>query len=314
MDRETVLVTGGNSGIGLECARQLAREGRRVVIASRNLGASEDAAGALRREHGEEAAVALALDLGELSSVRSFVAEVEARDLHLKALVCNAGLQGNHERASPDGVELTVAVNHLGHFLLVNLLLERLRRHAPARVVVVSSGVHDAGLTTGMPKPRMDDLDALFARGGSHDGAYNGQLAYVNSKACNMLFTYELVRRLGADSRVTVNAFDPGLVPGSGLARDYPAALRFVWDKVLPAAASVVTHLTPRVNPAWKSGQALARLVTDPALEGVTGRYYPSHTRWQEARSSEASYDTARQRALWVLSAQRAGLPTALAG
>jgi NAD(P)-dependent dehydrogenase (short-subunit alcohol dehydrogenase family) len=276
-----------------------------VVIASRNLTASEEAAEALRREHGPEAALALALDLGSLAAVRAFADEVDRRDLPLRAVVCNAGLQLNQEQRSPDGVELTVAVNHLGHFLLVQRMLERLKRRAPTRVVVVSSGVHDPALWTGMPKPAMDDLEALFAHGGTHDGAYNGQRAYVNSKVCNMLFVHELVRRLGEGSGVTVLGFDPGLVPGSGLAREYPPALRFVWDKVLPAAASAITHLTPRVNPAWKSGQALARLVTDPALEGLSGQYFPSHTRWTAAPSSRDSQDPARQRALWALSEAR---------
>jgi hypothetical protein len=135
----------------------------------------------------------------------------------------------------------------------------------------------------------------------------------VNSKLCNLWFAYELRHRLEAsglatNGTLTVNAFDPGLVPGSGLARDYPAGLRFVWDRVLPGLGRVLTPFIPVVNPAPKAGGALARLVLDPALADVSGRYFPSHTRWRETRSSAASYDAARARALWEESVRMTGL------
>src|SRR5512134_454926 len=144
MTEGVVLVTGGNSGIGFECARELARRGARVLIASRNQTASDAAVRRIARESGEGAASALALDLGSLAGVRQFAKEIEARDLPLRALVCNAGLQLNRgPKLTPDGFETTFAVNHLGHFLLTHLLLERLLAHAPSRIVVVASGVHD---------------------------------------------------------------------------------------------------------------------------------------------------------------------------
>jgi NAD(P)-dependent dehydrogenase (short-subunit alcohol dehydrogenase family) len=220
-------------------------------------------------------------------------------------------------RASSDGFELTFAVNHLGHFLLTNLLLERLRAHAPARIVIVASGVHDPKMRTGMPHATVTDMETLAATGGPRAGQFNGRLAYVNSKLCNLWFTYELVRRIEAlglatdELRLTVNAFDPGLVPGSGLARDYPAALRFVWDRVLPGLAQVLTRVTPTINPAPKSGRALAHLVLDPGLTQVSGKYFPSHTRWHDAPSSDASYDSGRARALWEASVQMTGLTSA---
>ena len=113
------------------------------------------------------------------------------------------------------------------------------------------------------------------------------------------------MRRLGASGlnpdgrRLTVNAFDPGLVPGSGLAREYAAPLRFVWDRVLPGLARVLSPMVAGINPADKAGGALARLVLDPDLERVSGKYFPSHTRWREEASSAASYDLERARALW---------------
>jgi NAD(P)-dependent dehydrogenase (short-subunit alcohol dehydrogenase family) len=309
-----VLVTGGNSGIGLECARRLAREGWRVMIASRDRALSQEAVRHIVRDTGNDAVSELGLDLGSAASVRALAREIGERGISLKALVCNAGLQSNGLHLSSDGYERTFAVNHLGHFLLVNLLLAHLHAQGPARIVVVASGVHDPKLTTGMPKPEIADLPTLAATGGPRPGAFDGRLAYVNSKLCNLWFAYELVRRLeaaglaGGERALSVNGFDPGLVPGSGLARDYPAPLRFVWDRILPAVARVVTLVVPNVNPADKAGAAMARLVLDPALAGVSGRYFPSHTRWREAPSSDASYDEERARALWVESARMVGL------
>ncbi|HXX47955.1 MAG TPA: SDR family NAD(P)-dependent oxidoreductase [Myxococcota bacterium] len=293
----TVLITGGNSGIGLECARELARQGWRVLIASRNRRASEAAARGMAGQ-----VEALDLDLASRASVRALVKDVAARGLPLRALVCNSGLQFmTGPQLSADGYELTFAVNHLGHFLLANLLLDTLAANAPARIVVVSSGVHDPARRTGMPRPSIGDLDVLSATGGSKPGAFNGQRAYVNSKLCNLWFAYELARRC-AGRGITVNAWEPGLVPGSGLARDFPAALRWIWNWVLPGLAAGLSPFLPSISTAARSGRDLARMVTDPALEKTTGKYFPSHTRWQETPSSDESYDRERATALWQAS------------
>ena len=165
-----------------------------------------------------------------------------------------------------------------------------------------------------MPKPRVADLKTLAATGGDKLGAFDGRLAYVNSKLCNLWFTYELDRRLraaGATSglrSMTANGFDPGLVPGSGLGRDYPPALRFVWQRVLPGLARVLSPVLPTINPAPKSGAALARLVTEPTLAEVSGKYFPSHSRWSAAPSSPLSYDAGRAAELWDLSASLTAL------
>ena len=306
MARDVVLVTGGNSGIGFECARQLARAGWHVLIASRNRQASAEAVDRIARDSGADAASELGLDLGSTAAVRQFVREIDARDVPLRALVCNAGLQVHKgPQLSPDGYELTFAVNHLGHFLLTNLLLARLVRNAPARIVIVASGVHDPKFRTGMPKPAVADLATLAATGGPRAGAFDGRLAYVNSKLCNLWFTYELIRRIEAaglsrEGRwVSVNAFEPGLVPGSGLARDYPPVLRFIWDRLLPGLARLLSPAVPSINPADKAGAALAKVALDPELDRTSGRYFPSHARWRAARSSDASYDQAQARALW---------------
>jgi light-dependent protochlorophyllide reductase len=305
MARPTALVTGGNSGIGFECARALVQSGWHVVIASRNREASADAVRQIAGESGADAASELGLDLGSLASVRDCAREIAARDLPLRALVCNAGLQMTAFRKSADGFEITFAVNHLGHFLLANLLLTRLAAHGPARIVVVASGVHDPKIRTGMPKAAVGDLGTLAATGGPSADGFDGRLAYVNSKLCNLWFAYELARRLdtaglgNGTPRITVNGFDPGLVPGSGLARDYHPALRFVWYRILPGLVWALSPVVAGINPAPKAGRALAALLTDPALERTSAQYFPSHTRWRAAPSSEASYDVERARALW---------------
>lgn len=316
MTRKTALVTGGNSGIGYECARALAREGWHVAIASRDADASARAAALIAGESGADTISTHSLDLGSLASVRAFVQEIGARDLPLDAVVMNAGVQfQNGPKLTPDGFEATFAVNHLGHFLLAHGLLPRLLGRAPSRIVVVASGVHDPAQRTGMPHPAISDLDTLAATGGAMRDGFNGRLAYVNSKLCNVWFTYELVRRLEAAGlgqetgrRLTVNAYDPGLVPGSGLARDYTPALQWLWYNLGPALASVLTRFTPGISTAPKSGAALARLVTDPALADVTGRYFPSTARWQAAPSSQESYDVDRARVLWDASLRMAGI------
>ena len=314
MQRDVALVTGGNSGIGFEAARALARAGWHVLLASRSRAASAAAVARIEAESGAGSASELGLDLASLASVRQLAKEVEARDLPLRALVCNAGLQGRELQRSADGFERTFAANHLGHFLLVNRLLPRLAAHAPARIVVVASGVHDPAQRTGMPKPAISDFDALAAGADATGGPFSGPRAYVHSKLCNVWFTYELARRLeasglaSADRPITANAYDPGLVPGSGLARDYPPALRWLWNRVLPGVARVLTPVYPGISTAPKSGGALARLVLDPALAETTGRYFPSTARWRAAPSSAESYDEARARALWEASARLCAL------
>jgi NAD(P)-dependent dehydrogenase (short-subunit alcohol dehydrogenase family) len=245
MPDRAVIITGGNAGLGYACAQTLvaARQGWCVIMASRDPAKASAAAAKLIAETPGAWVEVLPLDLGSLESVRAFAAAYAARDWPpLRALVCNAGVQVvSGTTYTREGFEITFGVNHLGHFLLTHLLLRHLA--APARIVMVSSDTHDPALHTGMPVPRYTRATALAWPEKSRPGtsvAENprvvGGRRYTTSKLCNIYFTYELARRLQKeglstiDKPITVNAFNPGLMPGTGLARDYPPLLRLGWD------------------------------------------------------------------------------------
>jgi len=310
----TVLITGGNSGLGLGCARALrsADPSSALVLASRDAERTARVARELSGESSDAPVRARALDLGSLADVRRFARELREEIAGgdwppLRALVLNAGLQLTHRRPSVDGYELTFAVNHLGHYLLSLLLVPELR--APARIIFVSSGTHDPAERTGMPAPRYRGARALADPeddgGDAADGAF-GRRAYTTSKLCNVLCTYELSRRLEASGRstptapITVNAFDPGLMPGTGLARDYAGWQQIVWNTLFP-----ILRILPRVNSTAKSGFDLARLVVDPSLRDTTRQYFQGAS---AKPSSDTSYDEDLARELWDDSADLARL------
>lgn len=289
MSAKTVVITGANAGLGLECARNiLAQNGSlHIVLAVRDIGRG---AAAVAELAAPDRCTVMECDLASLHSVAAFTRAFAAADLPaLHAVVCNAGLQvADGTRFTSDGVEMTFGVNHLGHFALVQGLLERLV--TPARIVVVGSGTHDPAKFTGMPDPDYTSAERL-----AHPEAgapTDGRRRYTTSKLCNMLFAYELDRRLDHGARgVTVTALDPGLMPGSGLARDYSPVQKFAWRYVLP-----VLRVLPNVNSTRTSGARLAALAVDPAFAGVTGVYYEGR---KAIRSSDDSYDTAKARDLW---------------
>lgn len=314
-DRAVALVTGGSSGLGLECALRLARAGRDVAIASRDPVARAQAADRIRSRARDGARVLdFDLDLAEPASVRALVRRVEGDGLSIDALVCNAGLLPSRLERTADGLERTFAVNHLGHFLIANLLLDRLRASAPARIVVVSSAVHDPRRFTTMPRPSADDLPRLARDGAETRGRFDGRRTYSTSKLCNLWFAYELARRIARarlgepGRRVAVVAFDPGLVPGSGLARSLSPVTRVAWTRVLPVATLPLAPFFPTIGSLRRSGEALARLVLAPASGGPGTRYVASHARWRTAASSTDSYDEDRARRLWETSVRLCGL------
>jgi light-dependent protochlorophyllide reductase len=287
---KTAIVTGANSGLGLECARALLASDPEwhVVLAVRD---AERGRAAAQQIDGTSRCTVSELDLASLASVQRFVMgfrELDVPPLH--AIVCNAGIQVTTEdpQLTPDGIEVTFGVNHLGHFALVEGLLDQLQ--VPARIIVVASDTHDPRRLTGMPHPAYTTADQLAH---PHPGEkIAGRRRYTTSKLCNMLFVYELDRRLEHGARgITVNAFNPGLMPGSGLARDAGRVQQFAWRRIMPAL-----RVLPQVRSPRESGVQLARLASDTEYDGVTGRYFDGA---RDVQSSRESYDLATARELW---------------
>ncbi|MQA10246.1 MAG: SDR family NAD(P)-dependent oxidoreductase [Pseudonocardiaceae bacterium] len=299
----TVLITGGTGSLGSATIRGLVRyPGWHVVVTGRDLARTTERAEVLSADLGTPV-TPVELDLESLDAVRTFTREWPARELPpLHALVCNAGtMVVSGLRHTADGHEVTFAINHLAHFLLANLLRQHLTE--PARIVFVSSDTHDPARRHGFPAPRYTsghELARPADTGG--DPMEAGRRQYTASKLCAVLTAYQMDRVFGADQRISVNAFDPGMMPGTGLARDYNPFFRFAWKYLMPA----LTVLPRNFHTTRTSGAALAHLIADPALDGVSGKYFQGR---RPSRSSAESYDPDRAAELWRSSAELVGMP-----
>jgi len=205
--RRVAMITGGNSGIGFITASKLAAQGFHVILASRNQQSSTQAIARMQASNPNASVESLPLDLASFASVRQCAAAFLAKGYPLHLLINNAGgsVPGKQASFTTDGFEMTLGTNHLGHFLLTNLLLDVLKRSAPARVITVSSRLHDPAYR-GRPWP---DFDYDNLKGEKY---YDPQVFYRNSKLANIWFAYELNRRL-MGTGVTSNAVCPGFVP-----------------------------------------------------------------------------------------------------
>ena len=286
MQGKTVVVTGANSGIGLETAAALAAMGARVIVTARNADKGRAAVAAIAQRAGGEAQVQLVVfDLADLSSVRRGAGEILEQAPRVDVLVNNAGLVLSERTETVDGFEATFGTNHLGPFLLTNLLLERIRASAPARIVNVASTAHNAA-RKGMP---FDDLQS--------EKKYATMRVYGQSKLANILFTLELARRLEG-SGVTANSLHPGTVrTGYGADGDARGLLAFGIKIASPF------FLSPA-----KGARTSVYLASDPAVAGVSGQYFvkckaKQPKRW--ARDPEAA------RRLWQVSEDLVGLAPA---
>jgi NAD(P)-dependent dehydrogenase (short-subunit alcohol dehydrogenase family) len=283
---KTYLITGATRGLGRAAARALAHaragEPRRILLAVRDLQAGQRLAAELAGAN--VTARALALDLSSLADVRRFVA-APGFDGPLAGLACNAGGQSfNDVRRTVDGWEETIAVNHLAHLALVEGLLPRLRG---GRVVFIGSGTHDpthAGSRRfGFRGGHWSSARELAeARQPIVDAAQAARDRYATSKLANVAAALELARR-HAPSALQSFAFDPGLMPGTGLARNHPAAMRALWSFLLPLLAPLI----PGASTTARSGATLAWLLTDPALAGKSGSYF-DYRRREIAPSADA--------------------------
>jgi retinol dehydrogenase 14 len=278
MAGRTVLVTGGTGGIGKATAAGLCAMGARVAIVGRDHERAESAARELRASGGAQVDVLVA-DLSSQREVRRLADDVMRTFDRIDVLVNNVGGYWNTRHVTADGLERTFAVNHLAPFLLTNLLLDRLKRSSPARVVTVSSGAQAMG--------RIAFADLQGER------SYSGQRAYNQSKLANVLFTYELARRLRGSS-VTANVLHPGVVRTAFGAEDPATAQR------------LLTRMArPFMKAPMKGAATSIYLASSPEVEGVTGRYFANA---RPKRSSTRSYDEVVAARLWQVSEELVGL------
>ena len=276
---KTVLVTGATSGIGLEASVALARQGARVVMVGRDRAKTELAAVAVTARAGVKPEAQLLCDFSSQASIRALAGQVLERFERVDVLVNNAGGVNKTRRLSADGIEATFAVNHLGYFLLTNLLLDRLVRSAPARVVTVASVGHRHGT--------LDFDDLGYERG------YSIMKAYARSKLANVLFAAELARRLEGTG-VTSNSLHPGAVATN------------IWSGApLWAKPIILLLFRPFFISAEKGGSYIVRLAASPELDGVTGKYFEEGRRVEPAPLAQ---DAALARGLWQVSGSMVGL------
>jgi NAD(P)-dependent dehydrogenase (short-subunit alcohol dehydrogenase family) len=269
IEEQTVLVTGATDGHGLEVVRRLVAGGATVLLHGRDEARADQARSEIAASTaGGEVRVVLA-DLSSLDAVRRLAAEVESNTDGLDALVNNAGVIPNIRSVTEDGVELTFAVNHLSHFLLTSLLLPLLRGSGPSRIVNVAS----------IGQTPIDFDDVMLEEG------YAAMRAYSQSKLAQIMFTFVLAERLQAAGveDVTANALHPATMMNTKLARRI-----FGW-----AQGSVE-----------QGAEATLRLVVDPELEGVSGRYFEGV---EEAKAISQAYAPGARRRLWDLSEELAG-------
>jgi retinol dehydrogenase 14 len=279
MAGKTILVTGGTGGLGRATAIGLARLGARVGIVGRDLDRAKAAAAGIAKEAAGPAAAhpdvdAFAADMSSQAQVRRLAREVLDAYPRLDVLVNNVGGFWGTRRLTADGLEHTFAVNHLAGFLLTGLLLDRIKASAPARIVTVSSGAQAMG--------RMNFDDLQGARG------YSGQRAYSQSKLANVMFSYELARRLDGTG-VTATVLHPGVVR-TGFAAEDPSLM---WKVLLPL-------IRPLLKTPERGALTSVYLASSPEAEGVTGQYFVNS---KAAKTSKSSYDTAAAARLWQISA-----------
>lgn len=266
------IVTGASSGIGLEASCVLARRGARVLMVARDQTRGDAARAEVARRSGSDAVDLLMCDFASQAATRALADQVKARVDRLHILVNNAGSVSPKRRMTEDGIEQTFAVNHLGYFLLTNLLLDLVVASAPARIINVSSIGHRQGT--------LDFDDLGFERG------YGIMKAYSRSKLANVLFTTELARRLEGKG-VTVNALHPG------------AVATHIWSHA-PAIARPILAVAKlfMISPA-EGGDRIVYLATSPEVEGKTGGYYEKNRLVSPARLAR---DSALASRLWTVS------------
>ena len=296
------LVTGATAGIGAVTARELARMGATVVGVGRNPDKCATVGERVKSETGNPQVEFLSADLSSQAQVRRLAEAFKQKYDRLEVLVNNAGAYYLTRQDCVDGIELTFALNHLGYFLLTNLLLDLIKASAPARIVNVSSNAHQSAR-----------MDFASLKGG---GFYNSWAAYSQSKLANLLFTYELARRLEGTG-VTVNALHPGFVASSfahnngwlvawGTKVAQKLAGRPTKSRVWGPGGTRSAKRPPGRTPE-DGARTVIYLATSPEVEGISGKYFIDE---KVVDSSPVSYDETSAKRLWVVSEQMTGLRT----
>lgn len=272
------VITGASSGIGKETAAGLARLGATVVMVCRDRERGEAARAEVQEKSGGQAVDLLFADLSSLQAVRQLAAELKERYPHLHVLINNAGALHPTRQVTVDGLEQTFAVNHLAGFLLTHLLLDVLKKSAPARIINVSSGAHQMGAID------FEDLQA--------EKRYTQLKAYSQSKLANVLFTVELAKRLSGTG-VTVNAVHPGTV-NTNFGKDAKGLF-----------GVLVKVIRPIMRTPEKGAETPIYLASSPELDSVTGRYFVDRQPTATARQAQ---DAAAAQRLWQVSEKLVGL------
>ncbi|TCL56673.1 NAD(P)-dependent dehydrogenase (short-subunit alcohol dehydrogenase family) [Kineothrix alysoides] len=287
-DKKTVVITGANSGLGFECAQNIAHNTEYcIILACRDTMKAEQAKADLIQISGNPHIEAMELDVSSFASIRAFVSKYKELNLPLYGLVCNAGINGTNIGKTSDGFDIVFETNHLGHFLLTNLLLPSML--PSGRIAVVSSDMHD-------PPGAELTWPGTAAIAGPDETLEGNFVRYSYSKLCNLYFTYELSARLiRIGAGIIINAFNPGLMIDTGFA---PDKSRFT--------ESFLQQVSDRIGSLEKSALALSQIITDPYLARATGKYFDRGI--EEKRSSSLSYDMENALELWNTSAAYAKL------
>ncbi len=276
---KTIVVTGGSSGIGLEASVELARQGARLVLVARDPERLAAAVKDVQTRGGSQEVTSLQCDFSSLQSIRDFAAAYRAKHDRLDVLINNAGTVNKSRQLTGDGIESTFAVNHLGYFLTTTLLLDLIKKSAPARIVTTASVGHRRGT--------MDFNDLGYERG------YFIMKAYARSKLANVLFSNELARRL-AGTGVTSNSLHPGAVNTNIWSRA-PG-----WSKPILTVFAKPFFISPE-----KGGKTLVQLAASPELDGVTGKYFE---KMKIVAPAPLALDEALAKRLWEVSEKMVGL------
>ncbi|KAL3873611.1 hypothetical protein ACJMK2_036707 [Sinanodonta woodiana] len=288
LDGKTVIVTGANCGLGKETARELAKRGARVILACRDLARAETAAEEIRLTTGNRNVQVYMLDLASLKSVHRFAEEIIKNEDRLDILINNAAVSACPKQNSEEGYELQFAVNHLGHFLLTNLLLNLLKKSAPSRVVTVSALAH-----VWCKQIHFEDL--------SLEKNYTPWYAYCHSKLANILFNRELSRRL-LGTGVTTYALHPGIINTELMRYRRKGILVLSWYLFCPLTWLLMKSTIQGI-------QTTIYCAVSEDLEGVSGRYYSD---CKEKQPYPQACDDDAAVALWEISEKLTGLSSKL--